>query len=73
MKIAIDANLQQQARRVGRAASLAEGMTNPRAANRVIDKLPQEAGGMIVRHPVLQGGREKELLSVIRAMGEHMS
>jgi len=70
VKIAIEPDFQEQTRRGGRTAFA--GRRHDKAQGGQIqldDKLARKAGRVIQRHPVLQGGREKEWLSVIRGDG----
>jgi hypothetical protein len=74
VKIAIEPDFQQQARRIGRAAFAPRGNDKAQGGQiQLIDKLTQKTGGMIGRHPVFKSRRKEELLSVIGSDGlSHM-
>lgn len=66
MEITIEPDFEQQARCVsGPAFHSCRHRQAQRGQIQLIDKLPQEPGGMVGRHPIFQGRRKKKLLSVI--------
>src|SRR4030095_5159710 len=68
--VTVEPDFQEQAGGVRRAAlgGLRDGQAQGGQIE-LIDKFAQEADGVIGSDPVFQGGRKKELLSVIRGDG----
>jgi hypothetical protein len=69
MEVAVEPDLQEQARRVGGTAFHSGGHEETQGRQiQLLDKLPQKTSRMIRRHPLFQRRGKKELLSVIGAM-----